>query len=362
MVAGNIEDAKLKVSNQSPAVTTPRNLKKNAIVQEENPILSTWNELQGLSERELITTSTDSLERQQKALDIAYRRCEYVTELFSKTFYMGTTLMRRDLRKHVWAIYTWCRRTDDLVDSPRALLNRDHLEEDLTIWHKRLDRIWEGSPEDLFDLAMSNTVQAFPGLKIQPFRDMIAGMIMDVPGVGKDRYQNFEELYLYCYRVAGTVGLMTLPILGAAKGYTEEEAAEPAIALGIAFQLTNILRDVGEDLERGRIYLPKEELDAFGITEEDLFSCEVTNKYKEFTKFQIARARDYYRKAHLGVQMLAPDARIAVQASLDLYSRILSVIERNGYDNFRKRAYTTKLEKLSILPGSIIAATFPKKT
>ena len=91
----------------------------------------------------------------------------------------------------------------------------------------------------------------------------------------QDRYQTFEDLYLYCYRVAGTVGLMTLPILGAAEGYTEEQAAEPAIALGIALQLTNILRDVGEDLERGRIYLPLDELAAFGLTEDDLFRCEV---------------------------------------------------------------------------------------
>ena len=91
----------------------------------------------------------------------------------------------------------------------------------------------------------------------------------------QDRYKTFDELYLYCYRVAGTVGLMTLPILGAAEGYTEEQAAEPAVALGIGLQLTNILRDVGEDLERGRIYLPLDELAAFGLTEDDLFRCEV---------------------------------------------------------------------------------------
>lgn len=366
MVAGNIDESAItKPINNSKniPIANMRNLKqKTGQDINDNAILSTWNELKGLSEKELLTSSSiDMAEREERSLSLAYRRCEYVTELFSKTFYMGTTLMRSDARKHVWAIYAWCRRTDDLVDSPRALLNCEHLQEDLDIWYKRLDKIWDGKPEDLFDMAMANTVKQFPGLKIQPFRDMIAGMVMDVPGIGKDRYQNFEELYLYCYRVAGTVGLMTLPILGAAKGYTQEQAAEPAIALGIAFQLTNILRDVGEDLERGRIYLPKEELDAFNLSEDDLFSCEVTEKYKEFTKFQIARARDYYRKAQEGIPMLASDARIAVQASLDLYSRILDVIERNGYDNFRKRAYTSKFEKLTIIPGSILAATFPKK-
>lgn len=179
-------------------------------------------------------------------------------------------------------------------------------------------------------------------------------MVMDIPGLGQDRYKNFEELYLYCYRVAGTVGLMTLPILGTAKGYTEAEAVEPAVALGIALQLTNILRDVGEDLERGRIYLPQDELAQFGLTEQDLFACKVTDKYKEFMKFQIQRARDYYARASTGIPMLAPDGRLAVQASLDLYGRILSVIERNDYDNFNKRAYTTKLEKLTILPQSYL--------
>jgi phytoene synthase len=107
------------------------------------------------------------------------------------------------------------------------------------------------------------------------------------------------------------------------------------ISLGIGLQLTNILRDVGEDLERGRIYLPLDEIHAFGLTEDDLFKCEVTPKYKEFMKFQISRARDYYRQAQEGIPMLAPDARFAVQASLDLYSRILDVVERNDYDNFR---------------------------
>ena len=182
---------------------------------------------------------------------------------------------------------------------------------------------------------------------------------MDVPGLGQERYANFQDLYLYCYRVAGTVGLMTLPILGTAEGVTEEEAAGPAIDLGIALQLTNILRDVGEDLERGRIYLPQDEMASFGLTEEEMYSCTVTSKYESFMKFQIARARDYYKRAQKGVPMLAPSGRFAVQASLDLYSRILDVIERNGYDNFRKRAFTTKLEKLAILPGSYLNSMSP---
>lgn len=355
------------LGNSISRISTPKNLKTapgvvNEISDTQGALFSTWNELKGLSEKELLVSynrnnaNIVNSVRQDRALSLAYRRCEHVTQLFSKTFYMGTTLMKEDARAHVWAIYTWCRRTDDIVDSPRALLDRDVLSSDLAKWNDRLNHIWNDRPHDLFDLALSDTVKRYPTLPISPFRDMIDGMVMDVPGLGQDRYNNFEELYLYCYRVAGTVGLMTLPILGTAKGYTEKEAAEPAIALGIGFQLTNILRDVGEDLERGRIYLPLDELKQFGLSEEDLFRCEVTPKYIEFMKFQIQRARDYYDIAKKGIKMLAPEGRFAVQASLDLYSRILNVIERNGYDNFRKRAFTTKLEKLSVLPNAFISS------
>jgi hypothetical protein len=115
---------------------------------------------------------------------------------------------------------------------------------------------------------------------------------------------------------------------------------------------------VGEDLNRGRVYLPQDELRQFGLTEEDLYSRQVTEKYKDFLKFQIARARDYYKEAERGIPMLAPDARFAVRASLDLYGKILEKLEANNYDNLNMRAYTSAFEKLSILPGSWMEATF----
>ncbi|RYH26765.1 phytoene synthase [archaeon] len=195
------------------------------------------------------------------------------------------------------------------------------------------------------------------------------GMLMDVPGLGQDRYETFDDLYLYCYRVAGTVGLMTLPILGQnLQGRSEQDkaayleaAAPPAIALGIGLQLTNILRDVGEDLERGRIYLPQDELRAFGLSERDISSCVVSERYKQLMRFQIQRARNYYQQAEVGVRMLAPGSRFAVQASLDLYSGILDVIERNGYDNFRMRAFTTKFDKLTMLPKAFLKSQLPRR-
>eukprot|EP00746_Dinoflagellata_sp_MGD_P125705 gnl/MRDRNA2_/MRDRNA2_60543_c0_seq1.p1 gnl/MRDRNA2_/MRDRNA2_60543_c0~~gnl/MRDRNA2_/MRDRNA2_60543_c0_seq1.p1 ORF type:complete len:541 (+),score=75.33 gnl/MRDRNA2_/MRDRNA2_60543_c0_seq1:165-1625(+) len=318
-----------------------------------NGIFGDWNKIIRADPSKIDYTAALA-DQDPKVLSLAYKKCEDVTQEFSKTFYIGTALLRPEAKKHGWAIYAWCRRVDDIVDSPQAMLNPTQLDSDLIEWNRRLNGIWEGKPSDMFDLAMADTVRYYPTLSIDPFREMIKGMVMDVPGHpnGKNRYQNFDELYLYCYRVAGTVGLMMLPILGTANGVTQEDAKVPAVALGIALQLTNILRDVGEDLSRGRIYLPQDELQDFGITEEDLITGKVTEKYEKFMKFQIARARQWYEEAAYGISMLAPDARFAVQSTLDLYSRILSKIEENGYDNLNKRAYTTGFEKLQILPGS----------
>jgi len=128
---------------------------------------------------------------------------------------------------------------------------------------------------------------------------------------------------------------------------------EPALSLGVAFQLTNILRDVGEDaVQRGRVYLPQEDLRRFGVTEDQIFEQRVDEKYVALMKFEIDRARMYYERARRGVFMLAPESRLPVQSSLDAYGRILDKIEENGYDSLTKRAYVDKWEKLSIIPSS----------
>jgi len=200
-------------------------------------------------------------------------------------------------------------------------------------------------------LALVDTIQRYPELTIQPFEDMIKGMVMDLD---QNRFETFDELYLYCYRVAGTVGLMTMPIMGTAPTSSYEQALEPALALGVALQLTNILRDVGEDRVRQRIYIPQEDLRAFGITEQSLLKGVKDEKYVAMLKFQIARARKWYKVAEDGIPMLAEDARLPVRASLDMYSTILDKIEANNYDNFNKRAYTSKFEKLMMIPMSYL--------
>uniref|UniRef100_A0A1D1Z3Q7 15-cis-phytoene synthase n=1 Tax=Anthurium amnicola TaxID=1678845 RepID=A0A1D1Z3Q7_9ARAE len=278
-------------------------------------------------------------------LSEAYDRCGEVCAEYAKTFYLGTLLMTPRRRKAIWAIYVWCRRTDELVDGPNAT----HITPSaLDRWEARLDDLFDGRPYDMLDAALSDTVSKFP-VDIQPFKDMIEGMRMDLK---KSRYKNFDELYLYCYHVAGTVGLMSVPVMGIAPDSkaTTESVYNAALALGIANQLTNILRDVGEDASRGRIYLPQDELAQAGLSDDDIFAGKVTDKWRSFMKSQIKRARMFFDQAENGVTELSQASRWPVWASLLLYRQILDEIEVNDYDNFTKRAYVDKAKKLLALP------------
>lgn len=301
---------------------------------------------------------TDSPPRPSlSSVEDAYELCRQVTAKYSKTFYMGTLLMAPAKRRAIWAIYLWCRRTDELVDGPQAQFTN---EKTLDRWEAQLESVFAGCPVDEEDVALVDTLEKFP-LDIQPFRDMIAGQRMDLH---RNRYDTFQELELYCYRVAGTVGLMSTTVMGVnTELYTApwhpQEPIDPtpqAVALGIANQLTNILRDVGEDARRGRIYLPLEDLAKFNYTEADLMAGVVDDRWRALMAFEIDRARQYYAEAEAGIHLLSPDARWPVWAALDLYRQILDVIEENGYNTFSRRAYVPSLRKLVTLPGALLKA------
>eukprot|EP00897_Mesotaenium_endlicherianum_P006033 jgi/Mesen1/5458/ME000273S04690 len=287
----------------------------------------------------------------------AYERCGEVCAEYAKTFYLGTKLMTPNRQKAIWAIYVWCRRTDELVDGPNA---RHITPRALDRWEERLEDVFNGQPYDMLDAALADTVNTFP-VAMQPFRDMIEGMRMDLR---KSRYETFDDLYEYCYNVAGTVGLMSVPVMGISphSKASVESVYDAALALGIANQLTNILRDVGEDSRRGRVYLPQNELAQFGLSDEDIFKGEVTEKWRAFMRFQIKRARDYFVKAEAGVRELDEHSRWPVWASLNLYSQILDAIEANDYNNFTKRAYVQKWKKMLSLPGSYLKAQMVQPT
>ena len=290
----------------------------------------------------------------------SYELCRQITAKYSKTFYLGTLLMPEKKRRAIWAICVWCRRTDELVDGPRASFTTN---ETLDEWESQLETVFAGTPVEDADVALVDTLKQFP-LDIQPFRDMIEGQRMDLY---RSRYETFEELKLYCYRVAGTVGLMTTPVMGVddtartapwdVYQNRKMDPTEQAIALGIANQITNILRDVGEDARRGRIYIPLEDLKRFNYTEDDLFNGVVDERWRELMRFQIRRAHTFFEAAESGISALSLDARFPVWTALMLYRGILNVIERNGYDVFSKRAYVSGPQKLTYLPIARIRAT-----
>ncbi|MGK7888906.1 MAG: 15-cis-phytoene synthase CrtB [Leptolyngbyaceae cyanobacterium] len=282
------------------------------------------------------------------SVEEAYEICRQITAKYSKTFYLGTLLMPPAKRRAIWAIYVWCRRTDELVDGPEAV---NTTPETLLQWEHDLETIFRGQPIEDPDVALVDALQRFP-IDIQPFRDMIAGQQMDLY---RSRYETFEDLSLYCYRVAGTVGLMSNAVMGVDQSANTapwnrdlypEMPKDEAIALGIANQLTNILRDVGEDARRGRIYLPLEDLERFDYSEQDLLDGVIDERWRNLMKFEIRRARDFYAQAERGVTCLNQDARWPVWAALMLYRQILDEIERNQYDVFNQRAYVPSRKKV----------------
>jgi len=213
------------------------------------------------------------LENSLSQLNAAYEICRKETQKWAKTFYLGTLLLPIEKRKAIWAIYVWCRRTDEIMDSLEASSKSiDELSDNLNEWEENTKNVFKGEIKSDLDAVLFDTIEKFPQ-EIQPYLDMIDGQRMDL---NKFRYKNFSELKLYCYRVAGTVGLMTQNVMGIDSAYTSApwsnmpDPSEAAISLGIANQLTNILRDVGEDRQRGRIYLPQEEIKKFHYSEEEL--------------------------------------------------------------------------------------------
>jgi phytoene synthase len=255
-------------------------------------------------------------------------------------------------RRAIWAVYAFCRVVDDIVDeafepqSPQCghlsgLLAPEHA---LAYWRIALERIYRygGSDDGPIQLAWSDMLEHYP-VPLQPALELLQGVAMDLYAM---RYETFDDLYVYCYRVAGTVGLLTSPIFA----YHQDGALIHAVDLGIALQLTNILRDIGEDARRGRIYLPQDEIKRFGYSEAELMAGVINDPFRELVRFQIARAHEYYQRSLPGISMLSADCRLAVRLSGSLYSHILDRIRLNNYNVFTKRASVPLKTKLAAVP------------
>jgi len=290
-------------------------------------------------------------------LDQAYEICRKETQKWAKTFYVGTLLLPQEKRKAIWAIYVWCRRTDEIMDSVEASTkSQDELSDNLDEWEENTKNVFKGNIKSELDSVLLDTIEKFPQ-SIQPYLDMIDGQRMDL---NKFRYKDFDELKLYCYRVAGTVGLMTQNVMGIDSAYTSApwsampDPSEAAIALGIANQLTNILRDVGEDRQRGRIYLPQADIEKFNYSEEELLKGKINMQWKALMNFQLKRAREWFQKSEEGIKWLSSDARWPVWTSLRLYRGILDSIERLDYDVFNNRAFVKNSVKALEIPISFL--------
>jgi len=278
----------------------------------------------------------------------SYEYCRVVSKRHAKTFYFATQFLPKSKRKSVYAVYALCRYVDDLVDRAEDKLSRQTLTKEKIIflinkWKTDLEACYKGELiNNPIMIAWLDTLKSYHIPMALPF-ELIEGVCMDLKFKS---FETFDELYVYCYKVASVVGLMTSEIFG----YKNKAALDYAIKLGIGMQLTNILRDVGEDSQRGRIYLPLEDLKKFNYTPEELKNGTINENFIKLMQFEIARARDFYAEADKGIPMLDRDSRMAVLVSRVNYSKILNYIEKNEYDVFSKRAF---------VPFSVKAITFP---
>lgn len=238
------------------------------------------------------------------------------------SFYYSFLVLPAAKRDAIVAVWDFCRAVDDEVDEPGAGSPKAALDE----WRLEVARCFGGDPRTMQGRHLQPFISRF-NLPRRPFEDLIDGVEMDLT---RARYDTFEDLYEYCWRVASTVGLICLEIFG----YRRPESREYAVALGIALQLTNIVRDVAVDLERGRVYLPQADLARFGCTEDDLRRGEVTAKVRDLLAFECGRAREYYEKAERLLPRADRRSLVAARIMGGIYHAILERIERNGYDVF----------------------------
>jgi phytoene synthase len=273
-------------------------------------------------------------------MNSAYQQCERITYQHSRTFYLASAFLPADKRKAARALYAFCRTTDDIVDDVSVVL--EDRKQALDEWKYLVMGECRSSDSPVF-LAWANAQASF-GIPSGYASQLIEGCGRDLAGT---RYETFEDLAEYAYGVASTVGLMAMHIIG----YEGLDALPYAVRLGVALQITNILRDVGEDWRNGRVYLPQEELAAFGLSDEDIARQEVTDQWRAFMAFQIDRNRKLYEEAIPGIALLQPDGRFAIEAAAELYRAILEDIEANDYNVFKRRARISAFGKLRRLPG-----------
>lgn len=283
------------------------------------------------------------LEKSQRS---AFEYSRKLTANYSKSFYLSTRLLPQEKRWATFAAYGFCRYVDNLSDLQRDR-NATEIERELEFLARELETAYRTGESEHPIIRPFVAVALRYGIPLAHPLDLINGVRMDLCHV---RYQTFDELYPFCYKVAAVVGLMMTHIFG----YEDHRVFAYAEKLGVAMQLTNILRDIQEDCRMGRIYLPLDELHAFKCGEYNIVAERMTPEFRELMAFQVNRAHSYYEAAEAGIELLDEDARFAVYAASRIYRGILRRLEARAYNPFLGRVYVPKHAKLSIVLQEVL--------
>lgn len=261
--------------------------------------------------------------------------CQDKAAKSGSSFYYSFLFLPEQQRQAITALYAFCREVDDIVDSGN---DPSVMHAKLEWWRNELAELFDGKPQHPVSQALLPAIKHY-NLAQELFQEIIDGMAMDLEHT---RYASFKELALYCHRVASVVGLLTVEIFG----YKDRQTLKYAHDLGMAFQLTNILRDVNEDAQRGRIYLPQDELAQFGVTENDILQRKTSSAFTELMKFQSARAREYYQNAFSKLPESDRHTQRTGIIMAAIYQATLAEIEKDQYQVLQHRISLTPLRKL----------------
>ena len=287
------------------------------------------------------------------ALRESYELCRQLNAKHGKTYYLATLLLPPEKRPHVHALYGFARYADEIVDDLASTLSDEEKAEQLNTWGKNFLEIFEtGETTDPVCIAVLDTVRRWK-IPREHFEAFLHSMTMDLTIT---QYQTYEDLYEYVYGSAAVIGLQMVPILEP----TDQLAYARATELGIAFQLANFIRDVGEDLERGRVYLPITELQSHGVTRQMLENRVVTPQIKNALKEQIARVRKLQLESMPGIKLLSAESRECIKAASELYCGIVDEVEKIDYEVFSRRAKTSTFRRMKVALPAYLRSKFAK--
>ena len=288
-------------------------------------------------------------------LRAAYGVCRHIARSAAKNFYYGFLALPARKRNALSAVYAFMRHADDISDDPSIPVEQRR--EKLTEWMNALLRVVEGErTDDPVLMALADTQKTF-NIPLDLLEKLVQGTAMDLPkaeGSGKSgpavHYETFDQLYDYCYHVASVVGLVCIRIFG----YRDPRAEKLAEETGVAFQLTNIIRDVKEDSQLGRVYLPSEDLHRFGVEGSALTNGNAAKSLRPVLEFEAQRAREYYRSADELLPLIDDDSQPALWTLVEIYRRLLERIAARNYDVFTERVRLGTVEKVGLLAKGFV--------